>query len=362
MATTPDKMCFSSALERRFLCPGSARVEAAYPYDSTQSPAAAEGTMLHEATMDILKHGTTKHVLTEEQAQAVNWCVKEVLETTSGIEGEYEIYYEAQMDLAEHGRKNKPRIDIVVMPRDGNVIWVIDLKFGGGFTVHPKYNWQMKDYAVSVWLNFGAASVRSVILQPRVEEEWRRKEYWYDGEALAQAQDDIWRAIEKALEPDAPLVPGQDQCQWCRAKEQCEARKAIIKTIPKHLTVEDHLKVLDPVGRGKLYDHVLAAENWLEDYKAKVEDYILLGGEVAGWEAGTGRETSKWMENVDIIQALQDIALQHDKDPELMMKPVEPIGITEARKILGTGKVVKLLIERLIQKSPGKPKPVKVAA
>lgn len=357
MSTVPEKMCYSSALERRALCPGSAAVEAKYPYDSTRSPAAEEGEMLHECTVNMLKTGEFGHELTEDQERDVMYCVNEIAPYME--DKAYTMITEHQLDLTEQDRLNKPRIDIGFI-NPGEKIIIFELKFGFGYVKHPLWNWQTKDYACGSWITFGAKEVETVILQPRTQEEYWRRGCTFDEEKLKKLDLELREVVKSACTPGAPLVPGQDQCKYCRAKEECPARKGVIETIPKHMTAKAALDALEPMDRYTLLEKVLAAQAWLKDYKQAIDDYLLDGGDIPGWELGEARTRSKWRDDMETITALRNAAIDKDIDPDKLVEPKKPVGLTAAKKVLGNSAPMKAVYEQLVVTPVGEIKPVRV--
>lgn len=362
MSTVKEKMLFSSALERRFLCPGSAAVEAKYPYSTERSPAAQEGEWLHEATYNALKglpmQPEKAPKLTEEQEQCVNYCIEQMKPYTD--DKSYTMITEYQLDLEAQKRLNKPRIDVGFILA-GERIVIFELKFGSGFVKHPRWNWQTKDYAQGAWLTFGGKEVEVVILQPRApdEQDWRRGTT-FDADELGKIGDEVMDIVNRACEPDAALVPGTEQCQWCRAKQECVARKRVIDTIPQHLTTSAALDAMQPIDRYHLVEKVLAAQAWLKDYKLAIDEYMLDGGEIPGWELGEARTRPKWRDDIETMTTLREAALKKGLDPEKLILPEKPVGITEARKILGQAKSMKDIFDKLTVMPVGVTKPVRV--
>jgi len=358
VGTIPEKMCYSSALERRALCPGSALVESRYPYESISSPAAAEGTMLHNCVTNVLKTGEFGHDLTEEQEEAVMYCVGQMKEYADDPENI--VLSEYQLDLTEQGRLNKPRIDTGFILPGGDKIVLFEFKFGYAFTKHPRWNWQCKDYACGAWITFGAQEVEVIILQPRSQEEYQRRAYTFKTEELQNLDVEIRAVVENACRPGAPLVPGDDQCNWCRAKEECGARKSVIETIPKHMDAKALLESMPPADRYELMEKVIIAQAWLKDYRTAMDAYMLDGGEIPGWELGTTKKKSKWRDDVETVAALREAALAKGKDPEALVKPEEPVGLTAAKKVLGNSEPMKLLYDELRVTPIGEITPVRI--
>ena len=109
---------------------------------------------------------------------------------------------------------------IILKPK---VLIIKDLKFGKGVLVHAKNNPQLALYATGALEKFGRDGIEKIAMyihQPRRNHisEWIATVQEID-EFAKQAKI----AIDKALQPNAPLTPGKKQCQFCNAKPICPA-------------------------------------------------------------------------------------------------------------------------------------------
>jgi hypothetical protein len=104
-----------------------------------------------------------------------------------------------------------------------------DFKFGAG-VVEVKNNDQLMFYAsaaiVSGKLPKSLPVVRLAIIQPGARPVLDETEV--TGKALRDFAVEVKEVAKAALSKDAPLVPGEKQCQWCPADKAgiCKARKA----------------------------------------------------------------------------------------------------------------------------------------
>lgn len=354
-----------SNLDRRYLCPGSATLEAAAPNEST--PAAERGIRLHTAMAEWVETGVCSDMergyLDGKDADALEWIhdqVKPLLDeaTANGAL----ILSEYRLDLSGLGIEpddpERGRVDLAIVYPGARAI-LIDYKFGRGFVSHPRWNWQFRAYAAGLWQNFGGAEVLAMKLQPHAsEEDGRRQEYRFTEHEL-QAIAPAVRAIVAAAEAeDAPLVPGTKQCQYCAARATCPARTGAVMTMPRHLAVKDHLLQMSPPERADFFEKLLVAEGWVSDAIQTCEDFIIGGpqGVIPGFALGEGRKTRAWKDPVGALPALRATAVDAGKDPEQLVETAV-VSVAQAEKILGKKAFAKLAEH--VETKPGNPKVIR---
>ena len=247
---TAHAMLSPSKRSRWALCPGSIREEAKYP-DTGSGPAAADGTHSHTLLEHCIKNGLsdpmdqvgetfTDHEGTfkvdADRAARVKSAIEYIDQRKtelilSGVRGAY-ILTETRVD-PEHllGRSDlSGTVDVQIL--GGDTIELIDYKDGMG-VVKAEGNLQLEQYAYGVLAGYklpvnGAypfSTVRMTIIQPKLalrgmpaitsHEVSVRDLMANMGAIISQAA-----ATDK---PDAPLVPGESQCKFCRAKGSCAA-------------------------------------------------------------------------------------------------------------------------------------------
>ena len=247
---TAHAMLSPSKRSRWALCPGSVREEAKYP-DTGSGPAAADGTRSHKLLEHCIKNGLsdpmdqvgetfTDHEGTfkvdADRAARVKSAIEYIDQRKtelilSGVRGAY-ILTETRVD-PEHllGRSDlSGTVDVQIL--GGDTIELIDYKDGMG-VVKAEGNLQLEQYAYGVLAGYklpvnGAypfSTVRMTIIQPKLalrgmpaitsHEVSVRDLMANMGAIISQAA-----ATDK---PDAPLVPGESQCKFCRAKGSCAA-------------------------------------------------------------------------------------------------------------------------------------------
>jgi len=237
-------MLSPSKRSRWALCPGSIREEAKYP-DQGSGPAAIDGTHSHTLLEHCIKadlldptsligvelsdhEGTFK--VDADRAARVKIAVNYIREVSA--DGLFTVIAEERVDPEFLlGRKDlSGTVDCQIVGND--FLELIDYKDGMG-VVSAKGNMQLEQYAYGVLAGYklpinGAypfTRVIMTIIQPKMALRGMKPITSHEvlvsdlmsnmGTIIAQAA-----ATDKL---DAPLVPGDSQCKFCRAKGSCAA-------------------------------------------------------------------------------------------------------------------------------------------
>lgn len=209
-----------SCLERRWLCPGSARIEAGLSEE--ESIYAAEGTRLHE----IVATRNLEACETFEEEDICQRCIELVDRLSEGAE-RVEVEYPLEVCDSNSNIITYGTADVVIIQEDSLII--IDWKFGRGEVTSAEYNIQLGAYALGAMQEFGKSSCTVHIVQPFVG-KWNDCYTHMDKEYLQEFYETL---IDCTNVPDAPLVAGEKQCKYCKGASQltCPAmRYEVIKT------------------------------------------------------------------------------------------------------------------------------------
>jgi len=231
-----------SKRSRWALCPGSIREEAKYP-DTGSGPAAVDGTHSHTLLEHCIKqfvdplsmvgqlmtdHEGSFHV-DKDRAERVKVAFDYVHQIKNlGFQIISETKVDPEFLL---GRKDMSgTVDLQIIGDD--TLELIDYKDGMG-VVSAEGNLQLEQYAYGVLagyklphnVTYPFSTVRMTIIQPKLALRGMPPITSYEvpvrhlmatiGTIVAQAA-----ATDR---PDAPLVPGESQCKFCRAKGSCSA-------------------------------------------------------------------------------------------------------------------------------------------
>ena len=212
-------------------CPGSVREESKYPNDEA-GPAALDGTRSHAMLDYCLKTQTDPmtmvgHVFPHEMGDFIidQARSERVKVTWDYVQGRY---YQAEERVDPSnllGRDDMSgTVDIIVFGDE--VLEIIDYKDG----MHPVSavdNAQMGQYAYGVlskWTT-SAKTIRMTIIQPKLAIRGLPviSSHDVDKEEFLARKNIIIAQASATDDHDAPLIPGEDQCRYCRAKGSCTA-------------------------------------------------------------------------------------------------------------------------------------------
>jgi len=225
-----------SNLHRRKLCPGSARMEKGCSDNDTAD--ARRGRLFHRYwtnpnyERELLTPDERDLLLRSDQLHAdvlgvLNFAgmpTMHVEETITGLNGRL---------------TGTP--DLIYKWPQHNAALVEDLKSGFAVVERAELNLQLRGYAVLAADNYEPLDTVYVsILQPRL---WSPSERTtlaqYNMDELLRSAQEINGIIDRTEDPKAPLVAGEDQCRYCRAKLICPAfRKAVGMPLAKFKTEE----------------------------------------------------------------------------------------------------------------------------
>jgi hypothetical protein len=358
----------ASGSERWINCPGS--VAFCKPYPRTTTVYADEGTVAHEIADRVLK--SKARIKSAEKYEGKT--LKHLKISVPSFDGDYVISREMVTHVQEYvdyvlsfetktsKRFNEQRVDYShYVPQgfgtcdasiiDDDTLHIFDLKFGKGVEVYAEQNTQAQLYAIGflkltdglTFVNIDKITLH--ICQPRRQhfDSWTLTKK----ELLKFAQYASIRANE-TLKDDAPLVPGEKQCKFCPAKQDCPALKEIAEksllTAFDDIDDKDSLptieRLTDEEKRAILKNKKLI-ETFLESVEKDVFRTLANGQEFDGYKLVEGRSNRVYTEQAEslIVERLGEYAYNK-----------KLIGVTEAEKKLG-----KAFISAITMKPSGKP-------
>jgi hypothetical protein len=233
-----------SKRSRWALCPGSIREEAKYP-DTGSGLAAVDGTHSHTLLEHCIKNGLsdpmdqvgetfTDHEGTfkvdADRAARVKTAIEYINERS--MNGMFKVISEQKVD-PEYllGRKDlSGTVDCQIFGDDW--LELIDYKDGMG-VVSAEGNLQLEQYAYGVLagyklphnVTYPFSTVRMTIIQPKLALRGMPPITSYEVPVrhLMATMGTIIVQAAATDRPDAPIVPGESQCKFCRAKGSCSA-------------------------------------------------------------------------------------------------------------------------------------------
>lgn len=233
-----------SKRSRWALCPGSIREEAKYP-DTGSGPAAADGTHSHTLLEHCIKNGLSDPMdqvgetfadhegefkVDADRAARVKVAIEYIRERS--MNGMFKVISEQRVD-PQHllGRDDlSGTVDCQIIGPDW--IEIIDYKDGMG-VVSAEGNMQLEQYAYGVLagyklpinVEYPCKTIRMTIIQPKLALKGMKAITSADRDVRDMLTNMSTIIVQAAAtdKPDAPLVPGESQCKFCRAKGSCAA-------------------------------------------------------------------------------------------------------------------------------------------
>ena len=238
-------MLSPSKRSRWALCPGSIREEAKYP-EQDSGPAAVDGTHSHTLLEHCIKNGLQgsasnmiglkmkdhegEFKVDADRAARVQLALDYIAEQSLG--GICKVVSESRVDPAFLlGRDDlSGTVDVQIL--GGDTLELIDYKDGMGI-VGAEGNMQLEQYAYGVLAGYklpvnGAYPfeyVKMTIIQPKLALRGMNPITSHTV-TVRSLLDNLGTIVAQAAatdKPDAPLVPGESQCKFCRAKGSCSA-------------------------------------------------------------------------------------------------------------------------------------------
>ena len=356
-----------SGAHRWMACPGSVALEAAFPDQS--SAYAAEGTLAHTLASEHLDgsglhpsqrigevHEVDGFTFTVDAAMADyvdNYC-RLVREYADGGLLLVEQRVPIEHVTGETGATGTS--DAIIVDTTKRTLYVVDLKYGMGVKVDAGDNPQLMMYALGAMEQCDQLGefdqVCMVIHQPRLNHV---SEHWiYVGDLWAFKRRAA-EAAELTRQPDAPLVPGEKQCRFCKAKATCPALRAEVTEVVSGSATLDEFLVPD-VTTGDNYLSVAMSkvglvEDWCKAVRAEVERRLLAGQTVDGFKLVEGRRGNrKWSNDAEVEALFKSFRLRQDE-----MYDYSLISPTKAEKLLKDTPKRWEKAEALISRAEGKP-------
>ena len=334
-----------SSASRWLACPGSVVANERIP--DKVSAYAAEGTLAHEIAYSCLINRVNPLEYKDTQmGQDMAEYIHEYTFYVNNISGFHS--YEQKVDYSHWVPDGFGTVDALILNKDE--IHVIDLKFGKGVQVFAEENPQLMLYALGAYSEVEMLQEVNKIFMHIVQPRLDHIDVWVTTpKALLQWGEWVKERAQLALAEDAPRVPGEKQCQWCRAKGNCEALYQYTSKI-----IGAEFDDLTETNTGDMSEarirEVLEAAPLIRGFLSAVEDHVygLLseGKQFNGYKLVEGRSLRKWNDEEKVAQILAE-ALGEAAWEKNLLSPAK------AEKALG--KKRKSLIDGMIEKPTGKP-------
>lgn len=371
--TTPTHAALSPSKAHRYVrCPGSVRLEAQYP--DVSNDAAIDGTHSHTLLQKCIEVGLmpasmflnetlTDHegsfTVDAQRASRVQVALDYITSRVAALKAkgiDVRVVTEERVD---------PKMWVERDDMSGTVdariegvtpcefLEIIDYKDGMGVVV-AEGNEQMELYAIGAFN--GQTQVTMTIIQPKLAAKGMSpvSSCPVDANHLFERAK-VYRDAGAATEnPNAPLVPGDVQCKFCKAKGGCPellkqsaalfapvsdsqmAGALASFVVPKPVagslvdnTITKSPDAMSPVDLAEVLKAAPLARQFFEAAEAEAERRMKLGQRVPGFKLVNGRGSRAW-------------SLPEEQIAEKLMKLGIPKGEVYETKLLSPAKVEKL--------------------
>lgn len=344
----------ASGSHRWIACPGSVKAEEGYP--DTTSIFADWGTACHELSELVLTQGGSSFDWESKTLPISNSttvdremasCAQEYVDYVRQIPGELMI--EQRVDFSHLVPGGFGTSDALII--DGTHLHCVDLKGGKGVRVDAEENTQGLLYALGALNDYGLIydiqTITISIVQPRLDHisEW----------TIPRTTLDAWgefirKAACNALADDAQRVPGEKQCQWCKAKATCPALQQLTNNtlLGAFDTIADRNPdtLTDEQVRHAL-EHKKLIVSWLDAVETLVTERLEAGHAFPGFKLVEGRSNRCWTDE----QAARDALVA--AVGEAAYEPAKLLSVAKAEKVLGKSKAA--VLDGLVSKPQGAP-------
>lgn len=333
----------ASGSHRWMECPGS--VEASKDYPETTSVFAELGTLCHKMAERCLFY----NIEPDSSDEVLNDWVSTYCNYINSLPI-FEKHIELRIDLSRWIPGGFGTADFVGIDPNINTLYVVDLKSGRGVKVHSEKNSQLMLYALGAYFElidyYPIDRVVLVIVQPPLDhiDEWD-----IEIKDLLAWGDEVKAKAKAALDPDAPRIPGDKQCQWCLHKPVCPELKQLTESIILNAFEDETLTSVNRLSDEEILT-VLLRKNLITSWLSALEEFttqrMLTGEPVNGFKLVEGRSNRQWK---DEGKAIPELLRLIDVEAMYTKKLISP---AQAEKILKKNKGA---IVDLIEKPEGKP-------
>jgi hypothetical protein len=362
-------MLSPSKRSRWALCPGSIREEAKYP-DEGSGPAAIDGTHSHTLLEHCIKRVTeaeffigktlTDHdgefTVDADRAARVRTALDYIDKRALEYNGLCEVITETRVDPAHLlGRDDlSGTVDVQII--GGDMLELIDYKDGMGI-VTAESNMQLEQYAYGVLAgyklpingDYPIKTIRMTIIQPKLAMKGMKPITSHDvsvRDLLANMGTIITQAAATDA-PDAPLVPGESQCKFCRAKGSCNAlasnvmkevgimfQPVVTQTLDvAQQSADKDPSTMDDAQIAQIMEAAPLMRQLLEGVEKEAQRRLEMGQVIPGLKLVNGRGSRAW-------------ALPETEMAEKLIKMGIPKGAVYETKLVTPAKAEKLTWEK----------------
>lgn len=346
-----------SSAHRWALCPGS--VGLSKDIVDEGSEASKEGTRAHELAAQMLL-GQEVTETNPEMLKHVGSYVDTVKSIRDALGGT--LLVEQRFSVEAYIPGCWGTADAVIVA--GEELVVIDLKYGASprNKVVAENNPQLRLYGLGAYHAvgelLGIERVRMMIIQPRLEsiseEVLTVDELTRFGLSLVAAANEAIVSLNQQIE-QLKLVPGEKQCQWCKAKAICPALRNAVQQVTGCDFEDLDAKPVIP-GDVDAIAQAMRKVDLIEDFcraiRAEVEKKLVSGEQVPGFKLVEGRKGARQWNDETAVEQLMKEKFRLTKDEMYDMSLISP---TTAEKRLKESPKRWQQLKDMIVSRPGKP-------
>lgn len=285
MSLAPPKPPTAARLERVALCPGSWRLEAYIP-EGEESPAMKTGSRVHAALA-----GERIFDLSDEEKGLVQECVRlrgQILDRLVPPDEvqKHRVVPEQWMRFRAGQWTINLKADVVI--KGPSALVAIDYKTGHFPVEEPQENWQVIAAALALkdeTPQFANNGVHVAIIQPQVSPPLLLA--WFSEDELEEKRIELAAIVDRAMTADAPLVPSERACQYCKAKAVCPALAKALVPLEGFVPIQ----ALSGQELALLKEKALVAEELIGVIDSEIRGRLNHGIEVPGWCLFPARKT-----------------------------------------------------------------------
>ena len=333
----------ASSSHRWLQCPPSAIAAEGYPAQDTEFT--REGTLAHEIAESAMSHwidgfakswrGGLVDVPEEmmECAEAYRDYIQEQIRGDQKL-----VLLEQRVDFSEWVPDGFGTADCIII--QGDVMDVIDYKYGKGVAVSAEDNPQMKLYGLGALYDYGfladVQKVRLHIFQPRIN----------NVSVYELSADDLLKWGDEVVKPVAALAAkGQgeykagDHCKFCPHAGRCRELTAVCTTaVSFHGGVEVNVPVLAPFEVAAILEQEPLITLWLKRVRDQALKSMLAGETVPGYKVVAGRGSRGWADDLEVAGILEKAGYIEEEITETKL-----LSVAQMEKAIGKKKVAELL-------------------
>lgn len=352
-----------SGAARWMNCPGSVAAEVGYEDDT--SIYAAEGTVAHHVAAECLQDerkpgeffGDTIHAdgfdieVDRDMVHYVELYIDQVREINRHADA---TFVEVRAPIGhvtgeDDASGTSDFVGVEFYRGDVTVVRVHDLKYGKGVLVEAEDNLQLALYALGVvheleHLLVGGddqVHLELYIHQPRLHHlpVWR-----LTLAELREIETKLRAGAKAAHETDAPRVPGEAQCRFCKHRRACPELRELIEGAVAEEPPQDAAAIAEALPKLSMI------RDWAATVEARAIALLEMGMDVPGYKLVEGRRSRIWNADPDKLER----ALKYRtglKKPDIYEQKL--ISVAQAEKRVPKEQWPR--IEKLVEYRPGKP-------